>query len=66
MEMGTVLKVGLWLACGMVACIMCLIEDKKMRGYSTISMIDVAIVCLGPISLFFICCYFLGKINIRI
>ena len=66
MEMDLIVKAGLWLACGMIACITCIIEDKAIKGYSTISIIDIAIVCLGPISLFFIVGYFLSNINIKI
>ena len=60
-----VVKTGLWLACGMIACIYFIIENKKENGYSTISIIEIIIVACGPISFGFMLLNLLTKINIR-
>ena len=61
-----VVKVGLWIACGMIACVACILSDKKENGYAVLSIIDVTIVAGGPISLFIICLVGVSKITIRI
>ena len=61
-----IVKTGLWLACGMIVCITCILNDKKEKGYSIISIVDVIILIAGPISLGIVCIIGLSKINIRI
>ncbi len=61
-----IVKAGLWVACGMIACTVCILNDKKEKGYSTLSIVDVIIVVAGPISLGIVCLVGLSKINIRI
>ena len=61
-----VVKVGLWLACGMITCIICILNDKKENGYSILSIVDVIILAGGPISFGILCIIGLSKINIRI
>lgn len=61
-----VVKIGLWLACGMIACVACIISDKKANGYAILCIVDVIFIVGGPISLCIVCIVGLSKINIRI
>lgn len=60
-----VIKAGLWLACGMIACIMFVLADKKEKGHTTITIVELIVVACGPISLVFMFLFLLTKINIR-
>lgn len=61
-----VVKLGLWIACGMVACVVCILNDKKENGYSTITIIDIIVVAGGPISLFIVGVVGLSKITVKV
>lgn len=61
-----VVEVWLWVVCGIVACVACILNDKKENGYSILSIVDVIIVAGGPISLFTVCIVGLSKITIKV
>ena len=66
MVMETVLKTGLWLACGMIAWIGFVLMEKKENGEVTITMIDLIVIAMGPTSLGFLILNLLTKISIKV
>ena len=61
-----VVKTGLWIACGMIACVACILNDKKENGYAVLSIVDVILVAGGPLSLGIVCMVGLSRISIKI
>lgn len=62
----TVVKVGLWLACGMIACIFFVLKDKEEKGCASITIVELIVIAMGPISLGFMFLYLLTRINIKV